>query len=172
MPDWIFDGWWSLGRTVVAGVATYAALIAFIRIAGKRTLSSMNAFDLVVTVAIGSVFASVILNRDVPLAEGIVALAMLIGLQFAVAYASVRWRSVADVVKSEPTLLVRGGEPLHAAMRRERVALVEIEQAAREAGLGRVADVDAMVLETDGSFSVTRRVPTPQRGIEVPDREG
>ena len=80
-----FDSWAELGRVTVVSVCAYAALVLLLRVSGKRTLSKMNAFDLVVTVALGSTFATVLLSKDVALAEGVLAFALLISLQFAVA---------------------------------------------------------------------------------------
>lgn len=79
-----FDSWTTLLRTLVVGVLAYVTMVAFLRISGKRTLSKMNAFDLIVTVALGSTLATVLLSKDVALAEGALAFALLIGLQFVV----------------------------------------------------------------------------------------
>jgi len=76
------------------GVLAYVALVVFLRVSGKRTLSKMNAFDLVVTVALGSTLATVLLSKDVALAEGVLAFALLISLQFVVTWSSVRARWV------------------------------------------------------------------------------
>ena len=65
-----FDGWAGLLRVLVVGALAYAALVLLLRVSGKRTLSKMNAFDLVVTVALGSTLATVLPSRDVALAEG------------------------------------------------------------------------------------------------------
>ena len=83
-----FHDWASLGRIVLVGGLTYVALVLLLRISGKRTLSKMNAFDLVVTIAIGSTLATVLLSRDVALAEGVVAFAVLIGFQFVITWLS------------------------------------------------------------------------------------
>ncbi|MCA9113241.1 MAG: hypothetical protein KDA52_25030, partial [Planctomycetaceae bacterium] len=64
----LFSGWDSLVRTLVVGVLAYVALVILLRISGKRTLSKLNAFDLVVTVALGSTLATVLLNRNIALA--------------------------------------------------------------------------------------------------------
>jgi uncharacterized membrane protein YcaP (DUF421 family) len=69
-----FSGWDSLLRTLVVGVLAYVALVVFLRISGKRTLSKMNAFDLIVTVALGSTLATVTLSKEVALADGALAL--------------------------------------------------------------------------------------------------
>ena len=64
-----FNGWFTLLRTTVAGILTYAALVLFLRFSGKRTLAKMNAFDLVVTVSLGSTLATITLSTDVALAQ-------------------------------------------------------------------------------------------------------
>ncbi len=149
-----FDTWFGLLRVLVVGTLSYAALIALLRISGKRSLSKMNAFDLVVTVALGSTFATVILNNSIPLAEGVLALALLICLQFAITWLSVRYEPVQDLVKSEPSLLVRDGTYLMEAMRAQRVTKEEVEAALRENGTSEVSKAACVVLETDGSLSV------------------
>ena len=153
----LFDSWIGLARVVMVSAAAYAALVMVLRLAGKRSLAKLNAFDLVVTVALGSTLATVLLSKDVALAEGMLAFAMLAGLQFAVARASVRWRPFEQLVRSEPRLLVRDGQYLDDAIHAERMTQAEVDQALRRSGVGRIAEVAAVVLETDGSFSVIRR---------------
>lgn len=149
-----FDDWAGLFRTVAVGALAYAALVILLRLSGKRTLTKLNAFDLVVTVALGSTLATVLLNKDVSLAEGVAALALLIFLQYAVAWTSVRWPRAQAVVKAEPALLLRRGEMLEAALRRERVTREEVWAAMRAQGVAAADEVEAVVLETDGSLSV------------------
>ena len=94
----LFPGWDSLLRALVVGVLAYVALVLALRIAGKRTLSKLNAFDLVVTVALGSILATVLLSSEVSLARGILAFALLILLQFMVTWSSVRIPWIRKVV--------------------------------------------------------------------------
>ena len=152
-----FDSWSALGRTALIGVLAYCALLLLLRASGKRTLSKMNAFDFVVTVALGSTLASILLSRDVTLAQGALAFALLIGLQYVITWSSVRASWVRRIVTGEPALVLHKGEFLHGALRRVRVTEDEIRAAVRAAGFAAVADVEAVVLETDGSFSVIER---------------
>lgn len=145
-------------RTVVVGVLAYLALVAILRVSGKRTLAQMNAFDFVVTVALGSTLATILLSRDVALVQGVLAFLVLVGMQFAITWTSLRSSSVAHLAKSEPAALVYRGQVLEAAMRRERVLGAELEASLREHGISRVEDVDLVVLETDGTFSVVTTV--------------
>ncbi len=111
----IFDGWEGLARTLVVGVLAYAALVICVRGSGKRTLSKMNAFDLIVTIALGSTLATILLSKDVALAEGILAFSLLIGLQFAVTWLSVRVRWIRRLVTGEPQMLLERGALLPTA---------------------------------------------------------
>ncbi|RZV33756.1 MAG: DUF421 domain-containing protein [Sphingomonadaceae bacterium] len=149
-----YDGWAGVARIAIIAAFAYAGLIMVLRLSGKRALSKLNAFDFVVTVALGSTLAAILLNKDVDLAEGMAAFALLIGLQWIVAYLSVHWRFLRRIVRSEPKVLVRQGELLSEAMRNERITRSEIDAIIRRQGLGSVSDVAWLVLETDGSFSV------------------
>lgn len=158
----LFNGWSSLVRTLVVGALGYLAFICILRISGKRTLSKMNAFDLIVTVALGSTLASMLLSNDVSLAQGITAFGLLVLLQFVITWLSVRSRGVSHVVKAEPTFLVHCGKLLHGAPRRERVTRAEVEAAVRARGIASLEEVRAVILETDGSFSVLRTGGSPR----------
>lgn len=85
-----FDGWAGPLRIVIMGTLAYVALIAMLRATGKRTLSKMNAFDLVITVALGSTFATILLDPALPLVDGLTALGLLVVLQYAITWGSVR----------------------------------------------------------------------------------
>jgi uncharacterized membrane protein YcaP (DUF421 family) len=159
-----FDDWAGIARVVVFAPLAYAALVALLRVSGKRTLAKLNAFDLIVTVALGSILATATLNAGVPLLESIVASGALIGLQALVAWAEMRWARVAGTIRSEPRLVARGGRMLRGAMRRERLSEADLLQALRSSGQGRLADVDAVVLETDGSLSVIGSADTSDAG--------
>lgn len=150
--------WWSdwpaIWHVLLVGLAAYATLVLLLRMTGKRTLGKLNAFDLVATIALGSVLASAVTSPDQPWVLAVVAMLVLIGAQFAVAQVTTwlprgRW-----FVTAEPTLVVRRGEILQDAMRRARLTRGELDQAVRSSGLGGLHDLGAVVLETDGSLSV------------------
>ncbi len=159
----LFDTWSGLLRIVVVGTAAYAALVLMLRVSGKRTLAKLNAFDLVVTVALGSTLATVLLSKSVALADGVLGFALLVGLQYAVAWLSVRSPRFGAVVKSEPSLLLHRGRFLEGAMRRQRVTREEVVSALRSSGLARPEDAAAVVLEADGSLSVVRATGEAQK---------
>jgi uncharacterized membrane protein YcaP (DUF421 family) len=151
-----FDSWFGLLRVLVVGTLAYGALVAMLRMSGKRTLTKLNAFDLVVTVALGSTLATVLLSKSVVLAEGVLAMALLVLLQFVITWLSVRSPGFRNLVKSEPTLIMHQGEFLDGAMRAQRITQDEIMAALRSNGVMDASQAAAVVLETDGSITVIK----------------
>ena len=149
-----FNSWADIGRVLLVGPLAYLTLLLMLRVSGKRTLSKLNAFDFIVTVALGSVLASTLLSKDVALAESVAALAVLIFGQFVITYLSVRSSRFRELVKGEPTLLYHKQRFLEASLKRARVTKEEIRAAVRASGQGSLKQVGAVVLETDGSLSV------------------
>jgi uncharacterized membrane protein YcaP (DUF421 family) len=149
-----FDTWSDVLRVVAVGTASYVALLLLLRISGKRTLAKLNAFDWVVSVALGSTLASILLSSDVSWTEGVAALLLLALLQYAVAWTTSRLPAGRSVVTARPTLLLEDGRVLHDVLRRQRLTESELRQAVRAAGSGDLSSVAAAVLETDGTVSV------------------
>ena len=156
-----FDGWENIYRVLVVGLLTYFGLVVLLRISGNRTLSKMNSFDLVVTVAFGSTLSSILVTKDVSLAVGLAALALLIALQLVNTWCAVRSPLVSDIVRTAPTMLVLDGRLREDAMKRVRVTHDDVLAAVRRQGHGSLEHIDAVVLEADGSLSV---IPASQAG--------
>ncbi|BCB02278.1 DUF421 domain-containing protein [Bacillus sp. KH172YL63] len=149
-----FGTWYGIYRIIIVGVLAYLSLVVLLRMSGKRTLSKMNAFDLIVTVGIGSVLGIILLNKKVPLMEGITAYLVLIGMQYVVAWLSVRSHTVDQLVKSSPSLLYYRDQFVDEKMKKERIAEMDVFQAVRDYGYGSLNDVEMVILEADGGFSV------------------
>ncbi len=164
----LFDNWGPVLRTLFLGAVAYAAVVALIRVAGKRTVSKMNAFDLIVTVALGSTLATILLSADVSLVQGVAALGLLIGLQYAVSALTLRFGWARRLVKAQPTMVFHRGEFLRGAMHDTRMSEDEVLAAVRSQGVAALEDVEAVVVETDGTISVLR---PPQSGAATALRD-
>ncbi len=149
-----FDTGYDLVRILVLAPLLYVWLVLVLRLTGKRTLAQLNAFDLVVSVALGSTFASAILSSDISLVEGALGLLVLCLLQLILALVTVRFGGAQNLVTSEPRLLLRDGVMLDEALTEERVTPDLIRQVVRSSGSGALEGVAAVVLETNGKFSV------------------
>jgi len=146
----------ALLRLLLVGVGTYVWLVFILRVTGKRTLSKMNAFDLVVTVALGSTLSSALSSNSFSPAEAAEALALLTLLQFAVTWLSVRSKRFSKLVKATPVALFWQGRFDQRRLRSERVTEEELLAAVRSSGASSMTQVVAIILETDGSLSVIR----------------
>lgn len=158
----LFGGWAELRHILYVGVASYFMLILLLRISGKRTLSKLNAFDLVVTVALGSTLSSALLQRSVSIAGAGLAFALLIGLQFTITWLSVRSSWFNQFIKSEPTVLFYEGRFLDTALKKERVTREEILSALRSQGISRIEEVSAVFIESNAELVCLRKW-TPTR---------
>lgn len=149
-----FDNLSGLFRVLVIAPLAYFWLVATLRVTGKRTLAQLNAFDFIVTVALGSTLATVILSSDVAWAEGALALVLLALLQLVVAWISVRSARFRQAVTAQPSLLVLDGSVLPHALQRARISEESLQQSVRSAGVGGLELVGAVVVETNGKLSV------------------
>ena len=172
-----FDNWESIIRTFIITILAYCAMIFLLRSSGKRTLSKMNAFDFIVTIALGSALANVSLNKTVPLLDGVLAFFLLIFLQYLLTYLSVKTDHVKNLITSSPSLLLYKGEILKDVVKKERITKEELYLAARQNGCSSFGEIDAIILETTGDFTVIKnleseKAPTMQdvKHFELYDR--
>ncbi len=143
---------------LITSPIAYLAIIVMLRISGKRTLSKWNSFDFVVTIAFGSVLASILLSTKDAFGKGILGFALLILFQYVITWVSVRSSIIQKLIKAEPAMLLYRGKMQQEIMKRERVAEGEVLAALRSNGLSAIEDADAVILETDGSFSVIQNL--------------
>ncbi len=163
MDHILFQSWSGLGRVAIVGVAAYLALVLMLRVSGKRSLAKLNAFDLVVTVALGSTLATTLLSKTVALAEGVAAFAVLLLMQYVIAWGGTRSDRFQRLVSAAPTLLYHQGLLL-GPMRTARVSAEELRQVVRSEGHAQLSDITAIVLESDGTFSILTADPGPLSG--------
>lgn len=158
----IFDNFSVILRTVLIGIMAYLSLVVILRISGKRTLTKMNAFDFIVTIALGSILASVITSKDITITQGVTAFLVLVIMQYIITKLSVKSRAVSKLVKSQPVLLYYEGEYLPDNMKQARVLEAEVRQSARASGKSDLSQVMAVVMETDGSISIISKASEAQ----------
>lgn len=116
--DIFYNDFTTIWSTAAKGLLIYVVLIVMLRIAGKRSLSKFNIFDFVITVAVGSVFASTLTSKDVKLSQSVTAIIVLLGGQFVIS--KLAWNSdrFERLIKAEPALLYSGDRFNTATMRR------------------------------------------------------
>lgn len=156
--NFFFTDWEAILRVLVVGITMYASLVVFLRLSGSRTIASMNAFDFIVTVALGAVFGRALTANSVALAEALTAFALLIMLQYTVAWLQTRWPRFERALTNDPTLVYFRGEFLWDAIRDQRVTENELRGAVRKENVGSMDEVEALVFEPSGKVSVITSV--------------
>lgn len=149
-----FQSWDSIIRLVVTSIFIYPGLILLLHIYGKRSLAQLNMFDFIITIALGSIFASVLILENVTILDGILIFILLLSAQFSITWTSLRWKFVDKIIKSEPTIVLFRGKLLEEYMKSARVSEEEIHSAVRHQGIACLDDVHAVVLENNGTLSV------------------
>ena len=116
----------------------------------------MKEFDFIVTVALVSTLATVLLSKDVALAEGVLAPGILISLQYILASLSVRSKKFSQLINSDPTLIFYKGSFLESALRKKRVTEAELRSILRSSGVTSINQIEAVVMESNGQFTAVK----------------
>ena len=142
---------------ILRATAIYFFLFLVARGTGKRELSEMTAFELILLVTMGDLIQQGVTQEDMSITGAFLAIATLAFWIVVMAYLSFRFRKLRPALEGIPVVVVRDGEPLHEVLNLERVALDEVEEDARNQGIADLADVAVGVLEPDGRFSFLTR---------------
>lgn len=142
-------------------LGAYAALIILTRIAGLRSFSKMSGFDFAITVAIGSIFASIVMGKPVSLVQGIVVLTLLYGFQIGFAYLRSRFDWLPKIMDNTPRLIMIGKDIQYDQLRKAKMSEGDLMAKLREANVGNLDTIQIVVAETTGDVSVLHHQENP-----------
>jgi uncharacterized membrane protein YcaP (DUF421 family) len=141
---------------VLRSVAVFAFLWFVMRVIGKKELTQLTAFELVLVVVIGDLVQQGVTQEDMSVTGAVLATGTIALLVVAMSYVGFRWNRSAKVIEGIPVIVVSEGRMLQEAMRIERLTEEEVIGEARQQGIGDIAEVRYGVLEPDGRFSFVR----------------
>ncbi len=156
---WIYAKGDAVLMVILSAVALYILLILYTRLVGLRSFSKISGFDFAITIAIGSVLASVTLWQKPTLLEGAIALGTLFGLQFVVGNLRKRLPGIAGLIDNNPLLLMDGSTILSDNLRRANVTEDDLRAKLRAANVTQMEQVRAVVMESTGDISVLHAPP-------------
>jgi uncharacterized membrane protein YcaP (DUF421 family) len=145
---------------VLRAIVVFVFLLFLMRIVGRRELSSLEPFDLVLLIVIGDLVQQGVTQSDHSLTGAILSAGTFGVLVVAVSYASFRFRRLRPVVEGEPMVVVQDGRPIEGNLRRERITLEELAASARKQQIASLEEVEWAVLETSGQVSFIRKTRT------------
>ncbi len=135
-------------------IGAYAALVILTRIAGVRSFSKMSGFDFAITVAIGSIFASIVMGNSVSLIQGVVVLTILYACQIGFAAMRLKLDWFPKLVDNKPRLIMIGKEIQYDHLRKAKMSETDLMAKLREANVGNFDSIEIVIAETTGDVSV------------------
>ena len=137
--------------------AIFAVIYVVIRLIGRRELSELQPFDVIILVVVGDLVAQAVVQYDTSVTGALIAIATFAGLSVAVSYVAYRSRRLRPYLEGEPIVIVEHGKLLERNLRRERLTLEDVAEEARLNGIGDLDDIEWGVLETSGRISFVPR---------------
>ena len=151
-----------LAEKVLRPMLVYVFLIVGIRLAGKRTLASLNAFDLVVILSISNTVQNAIIGEDSSVTGGLIGASTLLIMNYLVVRFFFKHRRLDRLVEGKATCLIRDGKVLKANCDRELITEHELMIAAHRQGFHSLGDISRAELEPNSGITFLAKTPTAE----------
>ena len=142
---------------VLRGIFVFVFLYALMRMIGRRELSSLEPFDLILLIVLGDAVQQGLTQDDYSLTGAFLAIGTIAIMQVAVSYANFRFPKLRPVLDGEPIVVVQDGRPIEKNLKRERVTIEDLAAAARQQNIAKIEDVQWAVMETSGAISFIKK---------------
>jgi uncharacterized membrane protein YcaP (DUF421 family) len=142
---------------VLRAIAVFAFLMVLTRVIGKRELSSLQPFDLILLIILGDAVQQGLTQDDYSLTGALLAVGTIAALQVGVSFVNFRFPRLRPVLNGEPIVVVQDGKPIERNLRRERLTVEDLAESARMQGIGSLDEVAWGVLETSGAISFIKK---------------
>jgi|SRR5919198_1063706 uncharacterized membrane protein YcaP (DUF421 family) len=138
-------------------VVIFTFVFVLMRVVGRRELSALEPFDLILLVVIGDAVQQALTQDDYSVTGAIIVVGTIAGLQVLISFVGFRVPRLRPVLEGEPIVLVEDGKPISRNLRRERIAVEELLEEARSAQIESLDDIKWAVLETSGNISFIKK---------------
>lgn len=139
------------------GVVVFVFLYLLMRVLGRRELSSLEPFDLILLIILGDAVQQGLTQDDYSLTGAMLAVGTIGVLQIAASYANFRFPRLRTFLDGEPIIVVQDGKPVEKNVKRERLTIDDLAEAARREGIPKLDDVAWAVMETSGQISFIKK---------------
>jgi uncharacterized membrane protein YcaP (DUF421 family) len=142
---------------VIRAAVIFAFLYLLMRVLGRRELSSMEPFDIILLVVIGDLVQQGVTQSDYSVTGALLAVSTIALLTVLVSWSSYRFRKLRPVLAGEPIVLIGDGEVIEKNLRRQRLTVEEVESEARIEQISSLDDIRWAILETNGQISFVEK---------------
>ncbi len=142
---------------VLRAIFLFAFIVMVMRVIGRRELSSMTPFDLVLLIVVGDAIQQGLTQDDYSVTGAVLAVATIASLQVFASYLSFRSKRARRVLEGDPIVLVDHGQIVERNLRRERMTADDIAEEMRQQQIASIDDVDWAIVEANGSISFIKK---------------
>jgi len=142
---------------VLRAIVLYAFVVFVMRVIGRRELSSMTPFDLVLLIVLGDAIQQGLTQDDYSVTGAILAVATIATLQVFTSYVSYRSKKARTVLEGEPIVLIDHGQIVERNLKRERMTEDEVAEEMRQQQIASLDDVDWAIIEANGAISFIKK---------------
>ena len=141
----------------IRAVVIFFFIFLLTRIIGRRELSSLEPFDLILLIVLGDAVQQGLTQDDYSVTGALIVITTFAVLQVAVSYVSYRFPRLRPVLDGNPLIVVEDGKPIERNLKRERLTVEEVMEEARQQQIGSLGEIQWAVLETSGTISFIKK---------------
>ena len=145
----------------------YCAVIAAVRLMGKRQIGELDPSELVVTILVSDLAAVPMQDLGILMVAGLIPIATLIVLEILLSFLALKSRLFRRLINGQPAIIIRGGQLDIKKLRQMRLTTDEVIETLRKQNVSSVSDVKYGEIEPDGSLSVVLKQPQQQVTAEM-----
>jgi uncharacterized membrane protein YcaP (DUF421 family) len=142
---------------VLRAVFVFCFVLLLTRVIGKRELSSLQPFDLVLLIILGDALQQGLTQDDYSVTGAVLVVGTIAVLQVIVSWISYRFPRTRPVLEGEPLIIVEDGKVIDRNLKRERLTVAEIAEQARRQQIAHLSEVRYAILETSGTISFIKK---------------
>ena len=142
---------------VLRTVVVFAFLMVLTRVIGRRELSSLEPFDLILLIVLGDAVQQGLTQDDYSLTGAVVVVGTLALLQVATSWVEYHFPRSRPLLVGEPLIMLEDGKPIERNLKRERLTVEEIAESARLHQIGSLDELRWVVLERNGELSFIKK---------------
>jgi uncharacterized membrane protein YcaP (DUF421 family) len=142
---------------VLRGGVVFVFLYVLMRVIGRRELSTLEPFDLILLIILGDAVQQGLTQDDYSLTGAMLAVGTIAALQVLTSYANFRFPRLRPILDGEPIVILQDGKPIEKNLKRERMTMEDLTESARKQGIGTLDDVAWAVMETNGEISFIKK---------------
>lgn len=142
---------------IIRSIIAFFLLLALTRIMGKKQMSQLTFFDYIVGITIGSIAATMSVDKNIRISNGVISLIIWGSLPILLGYIGLKSRTILHLTDGTPSIIIKNGQVLEQEMKKNQLSIDELMMLLREKGVFKLDDIEMAVFETNGELSILKK---------------